>query len=209
MRLRLLLVLAALAAATYLFRVPLLTAAGTYLVADEPRIKADAIVVLAGSTPDRILEAVDLYQQGWAPVIVLTQGSESPGIRQLRERGVQMLEPHEQNAWIAEQLGVPRAAIDVVSGGAGGTVTEARVVIDHLRTKAIESVLIVTSKMHTRRAGWIYRGIAGDTMRFTTCASRYDSYDPARWWRSRGYTRRVVIEYQKLLIYWLRDSWRL
>lgn len=209
MRLRLLLVLAALAAAAYVFRNPLLAAAGSYLVADEPRTKADAIVVLAGSTPDRILEAVDLYQQGLAPIIVLTQGSESPGIRQLRERGVQLLEPHEQNAWIAEQLGVPGTAIDVVSGGAGGTVTEAGVVIDHLRAKSIESALIVTSKMHTRRAGWIYRGRAGDTVKFTTCASRYDTYDPTRWWHLRGYTRRVVIEYQKLLVYLLRDSWRM
>jgi uncharacterized SAM-binding protein YcdF (DUF218 family) len=198
-----------MAAAAYIFRDPLLSAAGAYLVADEPRTKADAIVVLAGSTPDRILEAVDLYKEGLAPVIVLTQGSESPGIRQLRERGVQMLEPHEENAAIAQQLGVPRSAIDTVPGGAGGTVTEARAVIAHLRKKGIKSALIVTSKMHTRRAGWIYRGIAGDEIAFATCASHYDSYDPNRWWNSRGYTRRVVIEYQKLLVYLLRDSWRL
>jgi hypothetical protein len=41
--------------AAYVFRVPILVAAGGYLIADEPRRAADAIVVLAGSTPDRIL----------------------------------------------------------------------------------------------------------------------------------------------------------
>lgn len=211
MRPRSFLLLAALASAAlaYAFRAPLLTAAGGYLIADQDPRPAEAIVVLAGSTPDRILEAVDLYNKGLAPLIVLTRGSESPGIGPLRERGVHMLEPHEENASIAEQLGVPPAAIVVVEGGAGGTVTEAQVVVDDLRTKGIKSALIVTSKMHTRRAGWIYRGIAGDDIAFTTCASRYDSYDPADWWRHRGQTRRVVIEYQKLLVYWLRDSWRL
>lgn len=211
MRPRLVLLLAALAgvALAYAFRVPLLTAAGTYLIADETPKPADAIVVLAGSTPDRILEAVDLYEKGLAPLIVLTRGSEGPGIRQLRQRGVHVLEPHEENASIAGQLGVPAAAIDIVGGGAGGTVTEARVVVDYLRDKGIKSAIIVTSKMHTRRAGWIYRGIAGDEISFTTCASHYDSYDPTNWWHFRGQTRRVVIEYQKLVVYWLRDSWRL
>ncbi len=208
MRLRTLVVLAVLAAA-YVYRDDALSATGRYLVADEPPAKADAIVVLAGSAPDRILEAVDLFQQGLAPRIVLTRGSDSPGIDHLRKRGAQMLEAYEQNASIAEQLGVPKGAIEVVAGGAGGTVTEARVVIDHLRKKRVTRALIVTSKIHTRRAGWIYRGMARNEMSFTTCASRYDPYDPARWWHSRGYTRRVVIEYQKLLIYWLRDSWRL
>jgi uncharacterized SAM-binding protein YcdF (DUF218 family) len=197
------------AGVAYAFREPILFQLGNYLVADEPRRPADAIVVLAGSTPDRVLEAVDLYRQGLAPRIVLTQGNDSPGIEELRRRGGEMLEPHEQNRAIAMQLGVPASAIEIVQGGAGGTVTEAHVVVDHLRRIAAKSALIVTSKIHTRRSGWIYRGVAGDEIAITTCASHYDSYDPASWWRHRGHTRRVVIEYQKLLVYWVRDSWRL
>jgi uncharacterized SAM-binding protein YcdF (DUF218 family) len=208
-RRRLLLALAVLvgAGAAYVFREPILFRIGSYLIADGARRPADSIVVLAGSTPDRILEAIDLYQQGLAPRIVLTRGSESPGIEQLRRRGVEMAEPHEQNRSIALQLGVPETAIEIVEGGAGGTVTEAKVVVDRLRQIGTRSALIVTSKIHTRRAGWIYRGIAGDEIDITTCASRYDDYDPATWWRRRGHTRRVVIEYQKLLVYWVRDSW--
>ena len=196
-------------AIAYAFRESILLRAGTYLVADEPRQRADAIVVLAGSAPDRILEAVDLYQQGLAPRIVLTRGSEDPGIEALRRRGGEMLEQHEQNRAIAVKLGVPEAAVEIVEGGAGGTVTEARVVVAHLLLTKAKSALIVTSKIHTRRAGWIYRGMAGGEIAISTCASRYDPYDAATWWRQRGQTRRVVIEYQKLLVYWLRDSWRI
>lgn len=192
----------------YVFREPILVAAGSYLIADEPRRTADTIVVLSGSTPDRILEAVDIYRDGYAPLLVLTRGSSAPGIEELRARGGEMAEPHEVNRSIAVQLGVPAAAIRIVEGGAGGTVTEAQVVIDDLRRMQVKSALIVTSKLHTRRAGWIYRGMAGDEIDFTTCASTYDPYRPDRWWRSRGHTRRVVIEYEKLLVYLLRDSWR-
>lgn len=203
-----LVVLVAVAAAGYVWREPVLTEVGGFLVADEPPHAADAIVVLAGSTPDRILEAVDLYRQGYAPRIVLTQGSDAPGIAELRARGGRMEEPHEVNRSIAVQLGVPAGAVDIVKGGAGGTVLEARAVIRDLSRLGIDDALIVTSKIHTRRAGWIYRAVADDEVRITTCASRHDPFDATRWWRSRGQTRRVVIEYQKLLIYLLRDSWR-
>lgn len=207
---RLLLALAAFVGlgAAYVWREPLLVALGEYLIADEPPHKADAIVVLAGSTPDRILEAVDLYRDGYAPLIFLTQGSDAPGIAELRARGGRMQEPHEVNRDIAVQLGVSADAVRIVEGGAGGTVIEARAVLRDVRRMGVDDALIVTSKIHTRRAGWIYRAVAGDDVRITTCASRHDPFDPRRWWRSRGYTRRVVIEYQKLLIYVLRDSWR-
>src|SRR5207244_656838 len=55
--------------------VPLgLNALGTALILDEPLHPADAILVLAGDTPqgDRMLHAVDLYKRGLAPVLVLS-----------------------------------------------------------------------------------------------------------------------------------------
>lgn len=195
--------------AVYVWRAAVLEGLGEYLIANEPPHRADAIVVLAGSTPDRILEAVDLYRDGYAPMIVLTQGSDAPGIEELRARGGRMQEPHELNRDIAVQLGVPAGAVRIVEGGAGGTVLEARAVVRDLQRMEVDDALVVTSKIHTRRSGWIFRGVAGDEVRITTCASRHDPFDPSRWWRSRGYTRRVVIEYQKLLIYLLRDSWRI
>lgn len=207
-RWRLLLVLLATGGLLYAWRQPLLVALGKYLIADEPPHAADAIVVLAGSTPDRILEAVDLYNEGYAPLLVLTQGSESPGIAELRARGGQMDEPHEVNRRIALQLGVPAAAVRIVRGGAGGTLLEAHAVVTELRRMGVADVLIVSSKIHTRRAGWIYRSVAGPDMRITTRPSRHDPFDPRSWWRSRGQTRRVVIEYQKLLIFLFRDRWR-
>ena len=46
--------------------------AGRFLTKEDPLEKSDAIAVLSGTRLDRPLEAVDLYQAGYAPAIVLT-----------------------------------------------------------------------------------------------------------------------------------------
>jgi len=198
---------AAVAAVLWVQRDRILTAIGRFVVSTDAPVAADAIVVLAGSLPDRILEAVDLYKEGWAPRIVLTKETGMPGIEVLQRRGVRIPEKHEINISIAEQLGVPRAAIVVLDGPANSTISEADIVLAWLRASGARRALIVTSKMHSHRAGVIYRARAGSGVDIVSCASRHDPYDPATWWRSRGYVRRLVFEYQKLAIYWLRDRW--
>ena len=47
--------------------------AGDGIVAVDPPEKGDLIIVLMGSGPDRILGAVDLYEQGYAPCIVMVE----------------------------------------------------------------------------------------------------------------------------------------
>jgi len=208
MRRRILVVGAVLGLALYLTATPLLRAAGRYLVTDETPEKADAIVVLSGSFPDRILEAVDLYAAGFAPLIVLCREPENFGFKQLHERGVVLPRGYELNQSVAEQLGVPSDAIIVVDRADSSTFSEARRVLDFLSRRGIAKILLVTSKFHTRRAGAIYRHLAGDKARIITRAARYDRFDPDRWWRDRLWVRRVVIEYQKLLLFELFDRWR-
>ncbi|HVN87041.1 MAG TPA: YdcF family protein [Candidatus Binatia bacterium] len=193
----------------YVFRQSLLTRAGEFLVIDEGRRPADAIVVVSGSVPDRILEAVDLYHAGLSSRIVLSREGEPPGLDALRAKGATMPERHDLNRSIAEQLGVPPSAIAVVyDATASSTVGEAEIVVPYLRQARIRSILLVTSKLHARRAGLIFRAVAGDRIALTVCASHYDPYDPATWWQHRAMVRKVVIEYQKLVISYLWDRWR-
>jgi len=203
-------VLALVAGGTlYLLRQPVLTRVGDYLIVDEPRHPADAIVVVSGSVPDRILEAVDLYRAGLSPRIVLSREGPPPGLDALRAKGANMPERHDLNRSIAEQLGVPPNAISVVYDRvASSTVNEADIVVPYLQNARIRSVLLVTSKMHARRAGIIFRAVAGRSVAVTVCASHYDPYDPASWWRYRAMVRKVTIEYQKLLVADLWDRWR-
>jgi uncharacterized SAM-binding protein YcdF (DUF218 family) len=200
------LVLAALV--LYVGRRPVLTGIGGFLVVhDEPR-PADAIVMLSGSVPDRILEAVDLYKAHLAPRIVLTREFPLPGIEALRARGASMPEHHEENISVAEQLGVPASALAVVPLPVASTFAEVHAVVAYLRREGMHSIVLVTSKTHSRRAGMIFRAVAGDAVHVAVVPSRYDPFPLHDWWNHRAATRAVVIEYGKLLTFLLIDRWR-
>ena len=47
--------------------------AGILIVAEDSPEKADLIIVLMGSGPDRILGAVDLYEDGYASCILMVE----------------------------------------------------------------------------------------------------------------------------------------
>jgi len=186
----------------------LLTEAGAFLVvADEPRA-ADGIVVLSGSIPDRILEAVDLYRAGYAPRLVLTREGRPPGFEALRSRGIALPERHEENRRIALELGVPPEAIEVLERRAVSTVGEARELIAYLRAHGFRSVLLVTSRTHARRARAVFRTLAAGDPQVFVIPSRYDPFEPASWWHHRALARRVVTEYGKLLVWYAVDQWR-
>jgi len=187
----------------------LLAGLGRFLVADQPPEAADAIVVLSGSFPDRILEAVDLYQAGHSREIVLCREPENAGFRVLRERGASVPRIYENNISVARQLGVPEERITVLERSAGSTFTEARVVLRYLAEREARSMLLVTSKFHTRRAGAIYRHLAGGRIRVITRPARHGGFDPDNWWRRRMSIRRLLIEYQKLVLFHLWDRWKI
>ena len=202
-----LLTIIVVAALAYAARRPLLTAIGGFLVLREAPREADAIVVLSGSIPDRILEAVDLYHAYLAPRLVLTREVPLPGLEALRAKGIHLPEHHEQNLDIAEQLGVPAAALSVMETPTSSTITEAAALVAYLRERQIHSILLVTSKAHARRSAMIFRHLAGDRLRITVCPSAYDPFAADTWWQQRAFVRRVVIEYGKLLNYLLVDRW--
>jgi uncharacterized SAM-binding protein YcdF (DUF218 family) len=198
----------AVAALVYAARQPVLTALGSFLVVRDAARPADAIVVLSGSLPDRMLEAVDLYQAHLAPRIIMTRGPALPGLAILRQRGGNVPEPHEENLMIAQQLGVPAAAIALIPTPVSSTIAEAQLVVGHLHAQGLKSILLVTSKTHARRAAMIFRQLAGDSVQIAVCPSPYDPFTAEGWWRERGIARRVVTEHAKLLYYLLVDRWR-
>jgi uncharacterized SAM-binding protein YcdF (DUF218 family) len=186
-----------------------LPATGRFLVAEDPAEPADAIVVLAGSYPDRILEAVELYKQGLAPRVILCREPEIGAFRRVTELGLDVPRPSDINRMIAEQLGVPPAAIEVLERGGDSTYAEAQTVLDVILQRRYRAILLVTSKYHTRRAGEIFRLLAGDQVTITVRPARTDDFQGGRWWHDRVSTRRVIIEYQKWLHFQLLDRWGL
>lgn len=187
----------------------LLPAAGRFLVVEDAPQKADAIVVLAGSYPDRILEAVELYKQGLAPRIIICREPDIGAYRRLDELGVDFPRPSDINRMVAEQLGVPAAAIEILTRGGDSTYAEAHAVFEEVLRRHYRTILLVTSKYHTRRAAEIYRLLAADQVTIVVRPASEDDFRSDRWWEHRTSTRRVIIEYQKLLNFHLFDRWGL
>src|SRR2546427_3557736 len=106
---RALVAIVVLAVALAMVALPL---AGRLLVVADPLpASADAIVVLAGSIPTRVLEAGDLYPSRPAPRVVITRGRLLRGDAALRAPGVRLPESDELPRPAPEPLGVPPPAI--------------------------------------------------------------------------------------------------
>jgi uncharacterized SAM-binding protein YcdF (DUF218 family) len=175
---------------------------GRFLQHEDPLQNADAIFVLDGTRAERPLEALDLYKEGYAPVVVVSPGREEAAERVLRARGVRFPSDAELAREALIQLGVPAAVILPTTGYVDNTAQEANLLRAMVIAHAWHRVIIVTSKYHTRRAAFAFRrGLAGTHTVVTMRASRYDSSDPARWWRHRGDVRFVISEWQKLVLY--------
>jgi uncharacterized SAM-binding protein YcdF (DUF218 family) len=195
-------ILLALIALSALAAVWLLYYGGRYLQHEDPLQKADAIFVLAGTRLERPFEAVDLYKEGYAPVVVLSPGRQEVGETLLRQRGIRFPSEAELQRDALVQLGIPPAAILATSGYVDNTAQEANLLRAMVKTHRWTRVIIVTSKFHTRRAAFAFRrGLEGTGAEVVMRATRYDIADPAHWWRTRADFRFASSEFQKLIVY--------
>jgi uncharacterized SAM-binding protein YcdF (DUF218 family) len=175
---------------------------GRILHVEDPLERADAIFVLAGSRTARWLEARDLVSERYAPLIVLSQGARDAEELQLDAQGVHL--PSEgqiaRDALIA--LGMPSDQVHLLAGFPDSTAEEAVRFRQLALARGWRTVLVVTSKLHTRRAAFaMRRAFEGTAVRVVIRATRYDEDDPARWWRKRRTIRSVMYEVPKLVAY--------
>ena len=175
---------------------------GRFFTADDPVQKADAIFVLAGSTMDRPLEAVDLYQAGYAPRIVLTRETPERGILIIARRGVVLPFRADEARDAMIQLGVPMDAIVVPPRIHDNTAQEAQTLRALGREHRWRRVIVIAARYQTRRARMAMRRELRDTgIDVDVRGTRYDAVNPDRWWTSRGDWRWVMSEGAKLLAY--------
>ena len=179
---------------------------GVFLDAENPLQRSDAIFVLGGTRMERQLEAADLYLEGMAKTIVLTEELLDGGQTELRERGV----PFPTGAQLARdvliRLGVPASAIVIPPLAHDSTAHEARTLRGLALHYRWRRVIVVTSRLHTLRAGYaVRRELKGmdEPVEILMRGSRYDPDDPRRFWSRRGGLWFAVSESQKLVLYWL------
>jgi uncharacterized SAM-binding protein YcdF (DUF218 family) len=176
---------------------------GGWLVVQDPLEKADAIFVLGGSRFERPLEAVDLFNEGWAPRIMLFRQLKDYGEEELVRRGFPFPLESDVQAEALVRLGVPAPAV-IVLGEQDSTKDEAGTIRDASVTNGWSRVIVVTSKQHTRRSRLVIaRRLQGTGVTLIMRYSRYDRSDTDRWWARRGTLRFTLFETQRLFGYWI------
>jgi len=173
---------------------------GRWLVVEDPLEKADAIVVLSGRIPIRAIEAARLYRAGYASQIWLTRPEEPAA--SLEALSIPYSGEDFFNARVLVHEGVPLSAIRVLAPSINNTADEVRAIAGELRRENSSTVIIVTTKAHTRRVHRLWRQLAGGQGRAIVRAAAGDPFDPAHWWRTTGDALDVVREVLGVLNAW-------
>jgi uncharacterized SAM-binding protein YcdF (DUF218 family)/glycosyltransferase involved in cell wall biosynthesis len=170
------------------------------LVMSSKPTHADAIVVFAGGvgengkagggTPERVNEAVALYQAGYAPYLVFSSGY------------AYSFKEAESMRDSAVAQGVPASAI-VLEQRATNTHENVVFTDEILRDHKSKSILLVSSPYHMRRAIGVWHKLAPDITVTPTPPPRSQFYD-----HTRGATleqlRSILYEYLAIFGYWRR-----
>src|SRR5437899_4900673 len=141
-----------------LFALVIFFGVGRWLVAEDQLGKASAIVVLSGAMPMRAIEAAKLYHEGYAPEVWLTHSTE-PG-ETLQEMGIPFAGEDHYNALVLIHEGVPAKAIHVLKPPIVNTADEVKVAASALVRAKGEAVILVTTKVNTRRLSLLLRRLA-------------------------------------------------
>jgi uncharacterized SAM-binding protein YcdF (DUF218 family) len=173
---------------------------GRWLIVEDPLDKAQAIVVLSGRMPVRAKEAARLYNAGYAPEVWLTRAVEPAA--SLQEMHVAYIGEDFFNSRVLMHEGVPSNAIRVLEPSIRNTSDELRAIGAELGRKQGGTIIIVTTKAHTRRVRALWRELSGGPGRAIVRAATTDTFDPNQWWRSTTDSLDVLRETLGLLNAW-------
>jgi uncharacterized SAM-binding protein YcdF (DUF218 family) len=181
-----------------------IAARGLIVSADVPH--ADAIVVLAGSAAyrERTRRAAELFHEGRAPVIILTNDNLQSGWSNELERNPFFV---ERAAAELERAGVAETEIEMLPQIVSSTHDEALLLRQYAERRGLRSVLLVTSAYHSRRALWTFRKVfegSGINIGLLSVAPGEQMPPPATWWLHASGWRVVAGEYLKLIYYRVR-----
>jgi hypothetical protein len=187
----------------------ILTALGEYLVYQDSQDSpphAD-VIVMAANWDDTIIRArgvADLYKQGLAKTIFIPRMERMRGQEEIKNLGINMPENRDLVIIVLQGLGVPPDAIETSAQEVTDTWDEAHEAQKFIEQKGYTSALLVTSKFHSRRAWLIFKDALKGKATIFSIPTSYDSSSPEQWWKRKEDAEKVIMEYQKLLVYYWR-----
>jgi uncharacterized SAM-binding protein YcdF (DUF218 family) len=178
----------------------LLLNVGRWLVIEDPLEKASAIAVLSGRIPMRALEAARLYQSGWAPQVWLTHPNEPTA--SLAALNIDAPGEDAFNTRVLQHGGVSPGDIHTLTPAISNTIDEVRAIAAEAEKQNATSVIIVTTKAHTRRVHALWKKYSNSRARIVVRTPVDDPFDPVRWWQSTTDVLDVVREVLGMFNVW-------
>lgn len=174
-----------------------------FLVLEKDLKPADAIVILMGSTPERELEAANIYHQGYAPKMIIVDFS-THSCQLLDSLKLHVPRRLENAISVLSQLDVPAESIRIIPGVVSSTRGEAVAVRNYLQTRPdINAIILVSSPYHMRRATMLFRreiNKLDHDVAVIPHPSSYSNFKTSRGWiRNRNTAILVVSEYLKII----------
>jgi uncharacterized SAM-binding protein YcdF (DUF218 family) len=148
---------------------------GYYLSPQNEAQKSDAIVVVSGGqTTSRAQKGIELFKQGYAPVVIFSGAALDDG-------------PSNAFAMREQALaaGIPsdRIYIDEISQNTYENAIHTKEIINSIGAKKI---ILVTSPYHQRRANQTFRAVLGQSHEVLGVSAFDDRWSKSQWWR-RGF----------------------
>jgi uncharacterized SAM-binding protein YcdF (DUF218 family) len=170
-----------------------LPAIGSWLARPSQLNQADAIVVLSGGGPERLIYGITLYQQGLAPELWYTGDVPIPTMTSFTDGQFARQFAIGQN--------VPAGAIHLLE--TTSTWEDGQQIAAAVRQRGLHRLLIVTNWYHSRRALCVIQGQLTDMDVYVFYSSPPAfTYTPDDWWRRESGLVAVVNELIKFGFYW-------
>jgi uncharacterized SAM-binding protein YcdF (DUF218 family) len=173
----------------FLFR-----AMGSFLIVSSELEYANAIVVLSGGDESRMQEALELYNQNYSNLIILTETGDVV-------EGYDYLHSFDMRIELLNN-GVPSGNILMTDQVATSTEEEAEAVKRLLTNRQLISCIVVTDPYHTRRAYTIFKDTFADTgIKVMIHPTSPHWFNANTWFLKIKGWHFVVLEYIKYLSY--------
>ena len=169
---------------------------GWYLSPQDPIEKADAIVTVSGGDNNaRINKTVELYKEGWAPVIIYS-GAAAEG----------EVSNAEAMRNISVKMGVPRSAI-ILEEKSVDTAENAKFTSVVIKEKGLESIILVTSPYHQRRTMELFKDELGEDFKIINRSAVDEDWRKKGWWEDEEGRFLTIGELGKIFVNYIQ-TWR-
>jgi uncharacterized SAM-binding protein YcdF (DUF218 family) len=162
---------------------------GYYLSPQDPLVHADAIVAISGGdTAARTEEAVKLYQDGWSKHLIFSGAAlDAAG----PSNAATMAAEAKKAGIPATAITLDEAALDTRGNAAGVSAIASR--------NQYDSIILVTSPYHQRRANLVFGRALGPSVRIINHSSVDKLWRRSQWWLTPESQALTLSELQKVI----------